>query len=121
MRAFFYVVFYKFYTLLKAEYNAMYLLMMLITLNLGSLYGYYQCLINHSNNIVPLKIITISTVALLCLIGYFTFIRGSKYSTICRIVEESEVYKKGKVGMITFLYVLVTIAFLSGLIFLDCK
>lgn len=121
MKMFFNIIFYRFYTFLKAEYNAMYFVVLLITLNLGSFYGYYQCLVNHSSSIVPPKLGTLTIGALLCVIGYFIFIHKNKYKEICQKVEGYHAFSSNKVTTITLLYILVTIIFWAGLIFLDCS
>ena len=127
MRRFYLLVFYKLYFFAKKisnddlhPYTAMYMLAILLSLNVMSLYGYYSCLIMHASVLFPPKYLILIVLFLIVLGIYFLYVRAGKYEILFEQLEKSDLdQKKATVMVVT--YVILTLLVTTGLIWVKCS
>ncbi len=129
MNRYFKVVFFKYYAFVSqagnnniesAMFAALGLLTIFITLNILSIYSYYQCLINHSRHIFPADIKLIIITIVIGIPLYFLYYSNGKYNEL--YLEYQKEGLSGKKGTwITLGYTLFSICLLFGITSIKCS
>jgi hypothetical protein len=115
MRKFLSLIYFKIYELTRDDFNAVGLLTVLISLNIFTVIGYYETLVRHHGSV---RTGTASEILIILSILVFVYINFSKGKN-ARIAYEE--FKQKPIGgqkgsCITFIYILVTLILLTGLI-----
>jgi hypothetical protein len=102
-------------------YKAMWILTVFLALNVLTLYAYYKCFFENSNDFFLSKAIEIVVVLLIAVALYLAFLRGKKYSAIYEEFRQNQHFS-GRFGTwVTILYMAATVALLTSLIWLKCR